>query len=60
MQKILVVVTSLITVITAILGLISYVGVESAGKYHLTAGVISVVLVLFITHMLYHDNFHRK
>ncbi|SFR00446.1 hypothetical protein [Desulfoscipio geothermicus] len=60
MQKILAVVTALITVITATLGLVSYVGVESAEKYHLAAGIISVVLVLLITHMVYHGNFHRK
>jgi uncharacterized membrane protein len=54
MQKLLAVITAVITIITAVLGLAAYVGVVNAERYHLASGIITLVMVLLITHQVYH------
>lgn len=60
MQKTLAAATAIVTIITGALGLASYVGVESAEKYHLPAGILALLLVLAATHYLYHGTSNKK
>jgi len=60
MPKFLAAVTVIITIITAVLGLIAYLGVANAAKYHLIAGLLTLVTVLAATHQLYHGKIGRK
>jgi len=60
MPKILAAVTAIITISTVILGLTAYLGVAGAAKYHLIAGLLTLVAVLTATHLLYHGKLGRK
>jgi len=60
MPKILAAVTAIITIITVILGLAAYLGLASAAKYHLIAGLLTLASVLAATHLLYHGRLGRK
>ncbi len=60
MAKFLAAVTAIITIITAVLGLAAYLGVENAAKYHLIAGLLTLAAVLAATHQLYHGKMDRK
>lgn len=56
MSKFLAVLTALVTIVAALLGIASYLGSESAERYHLVAGLLALVLVLLSTHRLYHNS----
>ncbi len=60
MPKILAVLTAIITITTVVLGLVAYLGVDGAAKYHLIAGLLTLVAILVATHMLYHGKLGRK
>ena len=60
MQKFLGVLTALVTIITAVLGIVSYLGSESAQRYHLVTGLLALVLVLLVTHQLFYGPGGRK
>ncbi|SFH38086.1 hypothetical protein SAMN05660649_04981 [Desulfotomaculum arcticum] len=60
MQRFLAVTTAIVTVLTAVLGLALYLGINGAEKYHLAAGFLTLVLVLIITHQMYYGNVSRK
>ena len=60
MQKFLAVTTAIITVLTAVLGLAFYLGINGAEKYHLAAGFLTLVLVLLITHQMYYGAGSRR
>ncbi|WP_027365486.1 hypothetical protein [Desulfotruncus alcoholivorax] len=60
MQKFLAVTTAIVTFLTAVLGLALYLGIKGAEKYHLAAGFLTLVLVLLITHQMYHGSGSRK
>ncbi|AGL00958.1 hypothetical protein [Desulfoscipio gibsoniae] len=60
MHKLLAVLTVIITIITTVLGLAAYVGVTGAYKYHLIAGLLTLVAALAASHQLYHGNMGRK
>lgn len=60
MQKFLAVLTALVTIIAAILGIASYLGSESAERFHLVAGLLALVLVLLLTHQLFYGPGSRK
>lgn len=59
MQKLLAIITAIVTIITAVLGLAAYVGVMNAERYHLASGIVALVLVLLITHQVYHNTRER-
>ncbi len=59
MQKLLAVLATLVIIITAMLGIASYLGLESANRYHLVFGLVSLVLVLMAGHLLYHGSGKR-
>ncbi|KJS12548.1 MAG: hypothetical protein JL56_04615 [Desulfotomaculum sp. BICA1-6] len=60
MQKFLAVLTALVTIITAVLGIASYLGLESALRLHLVTGLLALVLVLIITHKLFYGPGSKK
>lgn len=60
MHKIIAAFTALITILTAILGLASYIGIEVAEKYHLAVGILALTMVLIATHILYHGKYYRR
>lgn len=60
MNKILSVLTALVTIAAAVLGIASYLGSGGAERYHLVTGLLALVLVLLATHRLYHINDGRK
>ena len=53
MQKFLAVVTSLCVIVTVVLGLLVYLGVENVVKYHLIAAILTLLMVLTITHQIF-------
>ena len=60
MQKFLAVATAIFMILTAVLGLALYIGIDGAEKYHLAAGFLTLVLVLSITHQMYYGAGGRK
>ena len=60
MQKFLAVATAIFMILTAVLGLALYIGIDGAEKYHLAAGFLTLVLVLLITHQMYYGAGGRK
>ena len=58
--KFLALLTALAAIITAILGVASYLGSEMTGRYHLIAGFLTLFLVLFLTHQLFYGQNSRK
>ncbi len=59
-MKFLALLTALVTVIAAVLGIASYLGSEIAERYHLVIGFITLFLVLLLTHQLFYGSGARK
>lgn len=60
MPKIIAALTAIITIVTVVLGLAAYLGADGAVKYHLIAGLLTLIMVLLTTHLLYHGKPGRK
>lgn len=59
-MKFLALLTALVTVIAAVLGIASYLGSEIAERYHLVAGFLTLFLVFLLTHQLFYGRSGRK
>jgi len=58
--KFLALLTALAAIVTAALGIVSYLGSEITGRYHLIAGLLTLILVLLLTHQLFYGRHSKK
>lgn len=59
-MKLLALLTALVTIIAAVMGIASYLGSGIAERYHLVAGFLTLFLVLLLTHQLFYGRSGRK